>query len=80
MNESKLYETLGRKQAQLEAQDAAYNALLNLLASVVIGEIDRSRIMVNLTDRNWIATGPGERPALPATINGLPVCIVAPAE
>ena len=63
---------------RLEEQDAEYSRILDLLAKVVSGEIDRSRVMVNLTDRTWSFANPGERPAMPATINGLPVCVVAP--
>lgn len=75
----KLYEQLGRKQERIEDQDAAYGALLDLLAKVVTGEIDRSRVLVNLTDRSWSYAPPGQRPPLPATINGLPQVAVAPA-
>lgn len=78
MDESKLYETLGRKQAQLEAQDAAYTDLLSLLAGVVGGTIDRARVLVNLTGRTWQLAPEGCRAAMPATINGQPVCVVAP--
>lgn len=78
MNEAKLYETLGRKQAQLEAQDAAYNQLLGLLADVVTGFVTPDRILVNLTDRTWTLVPQGQRPGLPAQVNGLPVCVVAP--
>ena len=74
----KLYEVLGRKQVQLEAQDAAYANLLALLSRVVSGEVDRSRLLVNMTDRTWELVDVGQRPAMPATINGLPVCVVAP--
>ncbi len=73
-----LYAMVGRKQATIETQDAAYTAILRQLAGVVSGEIDRSRVLVNLTDRTWIVCPEGERPAMPATINGLPVCVVAP--
>lgn len=74
----KLYEQLGRKQEVIEAQDAAYQAILDLLAGVVSGEIDPARILVNRTDRSWTMASQGERPAMPGTINGLPVCVVAP--
>ncbi len=75
--EGKLFELLGRKQAQLEDQDAAYSQLLTLLAGVVSGEIATDRVLVNLTDRTWQLAAPGERYGLPATINGLPVVVVA---
>ncbi len=76
--EANLYELLGRKQAQLENQDAEYGKLLTLLAGVIGGEIDPSRVLVNLTDRTWQLALPGERYSLPATVNGLPVVVVAP--
>ena len=50
---SNLYETLGRKQEQLEAQDAAYTQIINLLAGVVSGEISADRVKVNLESRTW---------------------------
>ena len=56
MNESKLYEALGRKQAQLEAQDAAYTDLITILANVVNGSIHPDRVAVNLNDRTWFVT------------------------
>ena len=76
----KLYELLGRKQEKLESLDAEYTNLLALLAEVISGEVERSRVMVNLTDRTWCKAEPGSRPGLPATINGLPHCVVAPEE
>jgi hypothetical protein len=76
--EEKLYARIGRMQLTAEAQDEAYTALLKVLAGVVSGEIDRKRVLVNLTDRTWQTTEPGQRPALPATINGIPLCVVAP--
>lgn len=80
MNEQQLFEKLGRKQAVIEAQDDGYTQILNLLAGVVSGEIDRSRVLVDLTNRGWTLAAVGTRPGMPATINGLPQCVVAPAE
>lgn len=71
---------VGQKQLAFERSDAAYSNVLQVLAGVVSGEIDRSRVLVNLTDRSWLVTPPGERPGMPAQINGLPICVVAPAE
>ncbi len=76
---AKLYEQLGRKQERVEELDAAYTALLGLLANVVSGEIDRSRVLVNLTDRQWAVSEAGTTPSTPSTINGLPRVVVAPA-
>lgn len=78
MSESQLFEMVGRKQATIEAQDVAYQALLQVLAGVVAGSIDRTRLLVNLSDRTWVQAEPGHRPGMPAQINGLPLCIVAP--
>lgn len=76
----RLWQKLGRKQARLEEVEEAYESLLETLAKVVSGEIDRSRVMVNLTDKTVIWAPEGMRPEVPATINGVPRCIVAPAE
>ena len=73
-----LYATIGRLQVRAEKQDAAYTLLLDLLAKVVAGEIDRSRVLVNVTERTWQYSEPGARPGLPAQVNGLPVVVVAP--
>jgi len=74
----KLFAKIGQQHLLIENQDAAYAQLLGILAGVVCGEIDRARVMVNLTDKSWAVAGPGERPAAPATINGLPVVVLAP--
>lgn len=79
MDEQSLFARIGRMQLTAEAQDEAYARLLNLLALVVAGQIDPARVLVNLTDRKWELARPGERPALPAQVNGLPACVVAPA-
>ena len=80
MEERRLYEMIGRLQLRTEQQDAAYGTLVDLLAKVVSGEIDRSRVLVNLTDRKWEYVEPGCRPGMPAQINGLPECVTAPDE
>lgn len=80
MTEAQLYEKVGRQQAAIEQKDAANGQLLDVLAKIVSGEIDRSRVMVNLTDKSVTWAPEGFRPELPATINGVPVCVVAPAE
>jgi len=73
-----LYAKIGRMQVDHEALDAEYSRLLALLAQVVAGEVDPSRLLVNLSERSWQLAAPGERPPAPATINGLPVVVVAP--
>lgn len=78
MSENQMLETIGRKQLQLETQDAAYNELMNLFAGVLTGQIDSSRVLINLSDRTWTLAPEGQRPEMPATINGVPCCVVAP--
>lgn len=78
MDETALYAMLGKKQAQLEAQDAAYGSLLQLMASVVSGAVDPARLLINMTERSWMMAPPGQVPPMPATINGLPLCVTAP--
>jgi len=80
MSDQQLFESLGRKQLVIEQQDQAYTNLLNLLAGVVAGQIDPARILVNVTDRTWLVAPEGQRPSLPATVNGNPVCVVSPAK
>lgn len=75
-----VYDLYGRKCEQFENLDAEYSVLLKLLSEVVSGEVAASRILVNLTDRTWVKADEGARPGLPATSNGLPVCVVAPEE
>jgi hypothetical protein len=75
-----LYAEIGRRQLRIEAQDVEYEKLLQLLAGVLTGEIARSRVLVNLTDRNWACVPAGEMPAMPGTINGLPVCVTGKPE
>jgi hypothetical protein len=62
MNEAKLYEALGRKQAQVEAQDQAYTELIHLLARVVSGEVARARVVVSLADRTWTLAAGADDP------------------
>ena len=73
-----LHRLVGRKQAELENLRKKYEIIYEILAKVVSGELDRSRVLVNLTELNCTWCAIGERPALPATINGLPRCVVAP--
>jgi len=80
MSETQMLETIGRKQMQLESLQAQAANLLNVLADVVSGATERSRVMVNLTAGSWIIAEPGQRPAMPFTINGEPRCVVAPGD
>ncbi len=78
MTESQLYERLGRQQVELEKERACFTSALQCMAHMLTGEIDLSRVMVNLTERSFHWSEPGTRPSLPATINGVPVCVTAP--
>lgn len=71
-----LYAALGRKQMALELAEANYFKALQCMAAMLTGEIDPTRVLVNLTERSFHWVGPGERPATPPTINGLPQVFV----
>lgn len=77
MNELELaYAEIGRNKVTIDRLNADYNKLLSALGSVASGEVARSRVLVNLTERSWLFTPAGETPAMPTTINGLPICLV----
>jgi hypothetical protein len=78
MSEATLYETIGRQAMDIADRQRCYTALLNLLANVVGGQIDPSRVLVNLTAGSWTIAEEGARPATPAVINGLPAVVIAP--
>ncbi len=80
MNESQFFEKFGRMQWQIDQLNYQYDQTAKLLADVISGKVDPSRVLVNLTARTWTISPEGERPAMPATINGLPVCVTAPAK
>ena len=80
MNEQELLAKVGLQHIKLEQQDEAYRKLLNVLAGVVSGVIAASRVLINVTEKTWLVTAEGERPGMPATINGLPLCVVAPPD
>jgi hypothetical protein len=67
---------VGRKQLECERRASAYSHLLTVLANVISGEIDASRVAVNLTAESWDIAVIGEVPSTPATVNGLPVVVV----
>lgn len=73
--DAKLYEALGRKQAQIEHLDAQYGHLLAHFAKVINGEIETERVLINLTARSWSIAPKGESVGMPATINGIPECV-----
>jgi hypothetical protein len=63
MDESKVFELIGRKQVELDNSRAAfeilgveYNNLLLTLSRVASGEITFDRVSVNLEARSWAVT------------------------
>ena len=80
MTEAQLFEKIGRLQMELEARRAAYTHLLGVFAEVLSGKCDPGRVLINLTDETYCWAEAGTSPGLPAQINGLPVCVVAPPE
>ena len=51
-----LHEILGRKQAELENLNVEYDRVLQLLAWLASGEVDSSRVTVDLKSRTWSLT------------------------
>lgn len=80
MTEQQLYEKIGRLQMELDALNNEHDLVLKVFSEVVSGECDRRRVMIDLTNRRVHWAAPGQRPGLPPTINGLPKCVVAPAD
>lgn len=76
--EAKLLAKIGEQHLEIESIKANYRSLVETVANIVRGDIDLSRVMVNLTDHSVFWAPIGERPSMPATINGFPVCVVAP--
>lgn len=73
-----LYAKIGEQHLEIEGLKKRFGKLLNVIADIVRGDIDLSRVMVDLTNQGVSWAPIGQRPAMPATINGLPVCVVAP--
>ena len=48
-----LYAALGRKQFDLEQLHGEYDRLLRLLGEIVTGQIDATRVHVDLDRRQW---------------------------
>ena len=78
MENQDLYAKIGQLQMALEQREAASMQMLQWFAAVLKGELELSRVMINLTEGKIIVSPEHMRPAMPATINGLPVCVVAP--
>jgi hypothetical protein len=72
-----LYAKIGRLQTANDELSQNYDLLLGLLANVVTGKCDATRVLVNLTERSWTVAEEDCRPSLPATVNGLPDCRVS---
>lgn len=80
MNETELYARLGRQAVAIEQERASYDALLRTLADVISGKTAPSRVMVNLTAGSWNVCPEAFSQAMPAQVNGLPACVVAPPQ
>ncbi len=78
MNEEQMLARIARQMLEIERLNGCYDHVANTLADVVSGKVAASRVMVNLTDRTYTIAAEGECPPMPATINGLPVCVTAP--
>ena len=48
-----LYESIGRKQADLDNLNAEYDRLLAVFGQVASGEVARERVSVDLAARSW---------------------------
>ena len=79
MTESQMYEKIGRLQSALEEENARYNQTLGLFAGVLSGDIAPERVMIDLTNRIWTCAALGQSPPMPATVNGIPHCIIGKA-
>lgn len=75
-----MFEKIGRLQMELDALRERNDLHLRVFAEVLTGTCDPSRVLVNLTDGTVTWAAKGERPAVPARINGLPVCVTAPRD
>lgn len=75
-----LHAVIGEQHLEIKDLKARYRQLLHVLAQVVSGEMERSRLLVNLTDESCLWSPAGESPGMPCTINGLPQCVVAPPD
>lgn len=68
---------LAKLLVQTKRQSASYIQLLTALAGVVKGDIERTRCLVDLTNLTWTVMAVGQSPVCPASINGLPVIVLA---
>lgn len=69
MTESTLYETIGRKQAELDALHGEYDRLLALLGQVLDGRVPTDAVRVDLHQRRWEVVAPLTSPRL-SGVNG----------
>ena len=71
-----LFAKIGEQHLAIEDKDKFIGGLLGVFAGVLKGEIEPSRVMLNLTSRSWIVAPEHLSPGMPATVNGLPECVV----
>lgn len=64
---NKLYEMLGRKQAQLEDLDAEYTKVIGLLVRLRSGELLVADLAVDQTARSWSVMQPTVAPVSEST-------------
>ncbi len=66
LSESEMYESIGRKQTELDRLNAEYDRLLSIAAQIASGEISQDRVRIDLAARAW-------------TVVALPGDVAAPA-
>jgi len=58
MNENEMYALVGRKQTEFDNLNIEYNRLLSVLHEVALGQIQPSRLSVDLQARSWAVSVP----------------------
>lgn len=53
LTEAMLFESIGRKQTQIELDAGQYNNLLLVLSKVVSGEIPKEDVIIDLRTGSW---------------------------
>lgn len=76
MNETELWARIGRQAVTIEQKTAAFEQLLGMFADVLEGKTNPRRVLINRTAASVEVAPEGFCAALPATVNGLPVCAV----
>lgn len=74
-----LERAVGQKQMAFEEAQVAYTELFKRFFLVLTGEIDPSRVKLDLTNMTWEVAPPGFSPMVPPQINGVPVYVIGKA-